>query len=102
MTIAFWVLCFGFAGFCHRIPPLRRVLGERSWKMFGFKVAALVFPFLAMDRIMPEAEGEEVDFLWSRMKEPYKRYKYTGDILELNPNINLAGPGISPVSSPAL
>lgn len=62
--------------------------------MFGFKIAALVVPFLAMDRIMPEAETEEVDFLWSKMREPYKRYKYSGDILELNPNITLTGQGI--------
>ncbi len=79
----------GFAGLCHKIPIMKRVLGEGTWKMFLFKVSALIVPFLGMDTIMPQAEEEEMDYLWKNMKERYRNYKYTGDILELNETINL-------------
>jgi hypothetical protein len=64
--------------------------------MFGFKLGSLVLPYLAMDSIMPKAETEEIDFLWKNAKENYKRYKFTGDILELNHSINLIGDGLLP------
>jgi hypothetical protein len=64
MTIAFWVVSLSFAGLCHKIGIISRLLGNHSWKMFGFKLSSLVLPYLAMDAIMPTAEAEEISFLW--------------------------------------
>ena len=44
MTIGFWVVTLGFAGLCHKIGFISRVLGDRTWKMFTFKLTALVMP----------------------------------------------------------
>jgi len=48
MTIGFWVVCLGFAGTCHRIRLLNRLLGEKSWKMFSFKLLSVIVPFFVM------------------------------------------------------
>ena len=55
MTIGFWVVTLGFAGLCHKVGLINRVLGDRTWKMFTFKLTALFLPYLAMDAIMPAA-----------------------------------------------
>jgi hypothetical protein len=57
--------------------------------MFGFKLTSLYLPYLFMEKLMPEAEDEEIALLYEQAKSNYRRYKLTGDITALNPEIEL-------------
>lgn len=35
-----------------------------------------------------------MNFLWKSMAEPYRRYKYSGDMLDLNKEIIESGEGL--------
>ena len=51
IKVGFWVMDIAFVSFCHKIKLLTRVLGEKGWKMFAFKIAAVAFPLSFMDKI---------------------------------------------------
>ena len=45
MKVGFWVTDVLFVTFCHKIRLMSRLLGEKTWKMFVFKIAAVALPF---------------------------------------------------------
>lgn len=81
MTIGFWAVCLGFAVSCHKIKWLSRLLGDKTWKMFSFKLLSVCLPYYFMEEIMPSAGEEELNLLFERVRDSYKRYKLSGDIL---------------------
>jgi hypothetical protein len=87
MGVGIWTVSLGIAVFSHKVKIISRLLGEKSWGMFTFKLSSLLIPYFAIEAITPEAEQEEINILWSRTKEKYRNYKNSGDILDLNPRI---------------
>jgi hypothetical protein len=43
--VMFWTIDMSVVIFCHKIKLLSRFLGEKTWKMFLFKIALVAFPF---------------------------------------------------------
>ncbi len=46
MKVGFWVTDVLFVTFCHKIRLLSRLLGDKTWRMFVFKFAAVALPFI--------------------------------------------------------
>jgi hypothetical protein len=57
--------------------------------MFAFKIAAIGFPLSFIDSVEEDAINQFNKGLYTRVNKFYKRYKQTGDILDLNINIIL-------------
>lgn len=89
LKIGFWVVDIAFVSFCHKIKLLTRILGDKTWRMFAFKLAAIALPLSFMDRIEEDAKDQFYRGLYRGVHKFYKRYKQTGDILDLNINIIL-------------
>ena len=51
IKIGFWVADIAFVSICHKIKLLTKILGDKTWKMFVFKLATITFPLSFMDRI---------------------------------------------------
>lgn len=67
--------------------------------MFAFKMSALCLPYMYMETLMTTAQEEEMNLLYKKSKEPFKKYKLTGDILELNPQIQLFGGSLDEIKN---
>ena len=52
--------------------------------MFAFKIAAIGFPLSFIDRVEEDAINQFYKGLYKGIYKFYKRYKQTGDILDLN------------------
>lgn len=89
MKVGFWAVDIAFVSFCHKIKLLTRILGDKTWKMFAFKIAFIVFPLTFLDRVQADAVDQYNKNLYRGVYKFYKRYKQTGDILDLNMHVNL-------------
>ena len=63
--------------------------GQKNWKMLTFKIASLGIPYVFMDKLMESAGQQQMNLLYWQAKDRYKRYKMTGDMLQLNPYIKI-------------
>jgi hypothetical protein len=55
MGVGIWTISLGIAIFAHKVKAISRVLGEKSWGMFTFKLSSLLIPYFAIEAITPEA-----------------------------------------------
>jgi hypothetical protein len=55
MGVGIWTISLGVAIFAHKVKAISRVLGEKSWGMFTFKLSSLLIPYFAIEAIAPEA-----------------------------------------------
>lgn len=51
IKIGFWAFDIAFVSLCHKIKFLTKILGDKTWRMFAFKLAAIAIPLSFMDTI---------------------------------------------------
>ena len=89
IKIGFWTVDIAFVSLCHKIKILTRILGDKTWRMFAFKIALVAFPLTFIERVEADAVDQYNKNLYRGMHKFYRRYKQTGDILDLNIHMKL-------------
>lgn len=89
IKIGFWVVGITFVSLCHKIKLLTKILGDKTWRMFAFKIALVAFPLTFLDKVQADAVQQYNKNLYKGVYKFYKRYKQTGDILDLNIHVKL-------------
>lgn len=84
IAVGFWAFDILFVTFCDRIGFISRLFSNK-WAMFGLKVTLLAVPFYFQSKIQDMAAQVHYEGLYELVKTNYRKYKYTGDILTLNP-----------------
>lgn len=51
IKIGFWVVGITFVSLCHKIKLLTKILGDKTWRMFAFKIALVAFPLTFLDKV---------------------------------------------------
>lgn len=87
-SIVFWVLDIGFITYCHKIRIINRIFTNR-WGMFAFKLFSIILPFWGYFMIQNSATNENHSLIYSLIHQNYCKYQYTGNILMLNPEIQI-------------
>ncbi len=86
--MAFWTLNIVFVMFAHKLPLIRK-LGAQSWKMFVFKVGAFIGGFATFKALELSAEEIHIEQLYQQLRLQYSRYKRSGDMREICPDLIL-------------
>lgn len=89
IKIGFWAVDIAFVSLCHKIKILSKILGEKTWRMFAFKIVFILFPLTFFDRVEADAVEQYNKHFFKGVYKFYKRYKQTGDILDLNIHVKL-------------
>lgn len=88
VVLGFWAIDITFVTFCHKIKILNRLLPNK-WAMFAFKLAFVVGPYFFYEEIEKSAIREQLARVYAYVEDDYRKYKNTGDILMLNPKVNI-------------
>ncbi len=70
--------------FSHKISIINRIFGSK-WGNFGFKSVAILVPYFGFIELEKRAVQEHLSKLYNLVEDDYRKYKNTGDILQLNP-----------------
>ena len=57
--------------------------------MFAFKIGCVVGPYFFYEEVEKSAIREQLARVYAHVEDDYRKYKNTGDILMLNPKVNI-------------
>jgi hypothetical protein len=84
LKVIFWTVDISAVVFCHKIKFISRMLGEKTWKMFIFKLFLVAVPLQFLNNIENSAKEIFNEETYKQIRKLYRRYKQTGDMLDLN------------------
>jgi hypothetical protein len=88
IVVSFWAIDIAFVTLCHKIKIINRLLPNK-WAMFSFKLACVVGPYFFYEEVEKSAIREQLARVYANIEDDYRKYKNTGNILMLNPNVNI-------------